>query len=460
MEDFLRQLKSQTYELSPLDIVPSHLYLTNAFFIANNHGEDDITSFLSSEVLKESFYDALGKFPILAGRLERSGLNRMSIVVDQDDPNLPHWEESQTDQTFNDLRQNKFDRDFWPQGMEVTDPLVHGDVIKPPRLARVHVWRFAENTGVAIVIRLAHSVFDAKGCTFFINHWAGCCRRRLDPQADVSLASPVLDRTVMYSCLPPSVQVEPRSRVLLWPISAILTAILALVGWFIGKRTTTGTSESHLFRISRGTLDQLRKVEDGAKISDNDVIVAVFTMLYAQLRQVNARKLPKEIKAIVPCDFRHRLGVAESFTGSCAVGLYVAFPSTLLLQPMSSSMAIRSAAATSRKTIDGTGPLAIENLVKRAMMAIRMVGDRARILYSLMVCQAFSNQSRLPFYEVDFGNGNLEFVVPMAYSKSLSVVFPSPPQSSDVYVYLTLEVKDMEAALMNKDFLDIVDVVY
>jgi hypothetical protein len=218
-----------------------------------------------------------------------------------------------------------------------------------------------------------------------------------------------------------------------------------------------------LFCVPRRTLDEVTK-HDGqdkkSRLSDNDVVTALFTMAYAQMRQAASNgKMPRKVTAIVPCDFRHRLGVPQNFTGSCAVGLYVTAPLALLLQHITPS-SLSEVAAISRRSVDEVDIKVIERFSKRAMLAIQLLGDKARDLYSLMVCQAFSNQSRLPFYDVDFGFGRPLFVSPMAYSKSLAVIVPPPPPSRDVYVYLTLEVEAMAHMLRNEGFMAMVKRVY
>ncbi|KAI1813109.1 transferase family protein [Poronia punctata] len=463
MEDTLRHLSHQAYDLSPLDIIPNHLYLTNIFFFENSQPEKG--KFIPEDVLKDSFYDALGKFPILLGHLKPNGLNNMHIVVEPDHPVIPGWESFDSPIHFDEVKKHGFHRDHWPRGLDVADPLLHAEKGVPPKLVRVRVCRFADNSGLALVVRLSHSVFDAKGCTFFINHWAACCRRRLKPAENPDpVEEPIMDRATMYSHLSPGVRPTPLSWVL-WPVSFLVVKLLVLVEMFRGKQTSTGTSQSHLFCLSRDRLERLKR--DGPKekrISDNDIVTALFTMVYAQLlqtRQQSGRgsKLPKEITAIVPCDFRHRLGVPENYTGSCAVGLYVTCSFDLLVQPMASP-ALSEVAAISRRTIDGVDAKIIEGFAKRAMMAVKMMGEKVRILYSLMVAQAFSNQSRLPFYEADFGGGQPLFFAPMAYSKSLAVIVPSPPSSRDVHVFLTLEVDDMKVVMGNKDFRNMVEIVY
>ncbi|KAI1191706.1 transferase family protein [Nemania serpens] len=464
MEDFLRHLGRHSYDLSPLDIIPNHLYLTNVFFFENTRSENE--QFIPEKTLKMSFYDALKSFPILVGHLKPNGLNNMHIVVDPDHVVLPTWESSNSHIDFHDVKKHGFHRDYWPDGLDISDPLLRYEGGNPPKLVRVRVCRFANDSGLALVVRLSHSVFDAKGCTFFINHWATCYSRRLKPKLAYSpVQAPIINRAVMYQHLSPRVQPTPLSW-FLWPISFIIVNIFMLVEIFGGKQTTAGTSQSHLFCLPRDTLDRLREDKQAdRRLSDNDIVTALFTMAYAQLLQAKQKagtrrgKLPKEITAIVPCDFRHRLGVPENYTGSCAIGLYVTCPFSLLVQPISSS-ALSKAAGISRLTIDGVDAQVIEGFTKRAMMAVKMMGDKVRILYSLMVAQAFSNQSRLPFYEADFGCGKPQFVAPMAYSKSLAVIVPSPPTSQDVYVFLTLEVEDMEIVMGNKDFRKVVEIIY
>jgi len=465
MDDFLRQLKDHDYELSALDVIPNHLYLTNVFFFENDTPESDVP-FMPQVDLVASLYDSLQSFPILVGRPQRA-VTTTKLVVDANNPNLPSWEAHDApDVHFKRLKTSGFHRDSWPECINITDPLIHAENGSgaSPKFLRVRVCRFAGNSGVAVVVRLAHCVFDAKGCTFFLNHWAMCCRNRLKTgsKEGITPSPPILDRSVMYACLPPSVRPKPLGWLLL-PVSLVLTTLVRVVMFFLGKKTSTGTSRALLFCVPRRTLDEITK-HDGqdkkSRLSDNDVVTALFTMAYAQICQAASNgQMPRKVTAIVPCDFRHRLGVPQNFTGSCAVGLYVTAPLTLILQPITPS-SLSEVAAISRRSVDDVDIKTIERFAKRAMLAIQLLGDKARDLYSLMVCQAFSNQSRLPFYDVDFGFGRPRFVSPMAYSKSLAVIVPPPPPSRDVFVYLTLEVEGMAHILRNEGFMAMVNRVY
>ncbi|KAG9249491.1 transferase family protein [Emericellopsis atlantica] len=453
MEDFLRQLEHHSFELSPLDIIPSHLYLTKVFFYKGN--------LMSNDTLLASLYDSLQSFPILVAKLQRHGSTSMRLIVDRDAPNLPSWEEHEDlNVHFEELERKRFHRDQWPDCINITDPLLYagngGDV---PKLLRVRLYRYRDSSGSALVVRVAHCVFDAKGFAFFMNHWATSHRNRLSSGAHESPFRPDLDRAVMYKHVPPDVRPQPLGRIMTW-VSYVLTALLGIVTWFVAKKTSTGPSVSHLFRVPRESLDRVSSTHQGKlALSDNDIITALFLMSYAQLGRFSGWRLPKDITAIVPCDFRHRLGVPESFTGSCAVGIYVEAPLNLLLQPITPS-SLSAVAAISREAVSKVDVHVITSLAKKATKAMQVLGDKARLLYSLMVCQAFSNQSRLPFYEIDFGAGGPLFVAPMAYSKSLAVIVPSPPGSEDVYVYLTLEEREMNRILQNEGFMSMVKLYY
>ncbi|RYP38041.1 hypothetical protein DL767_002690 [Monosporascus sp. MG133] len=457
MEDLVQTLPRIDYPLSPLDVVPSHLYISNCLFFENK-GND--RSFALEHVLETGLYHALRKFPILVGELRPNGLNTMHIAVNPDKPNFPTWEMSNSATSFQDLKLHGFHASHWPEELVITDPLVHGDVSSTPKLLRTRLCRFADNRGVAVVIRIAHAVVDAKGAVAFINYWAYCCRELLSrPSAEQdNVPDPILDREAMYLQLPADSQ--PASlHWLLYPLSCILAMLLKLLAFFMKKQLTFGDSESHLFAVPRQKLDLVQSTakDSGMRISDNDVVVALFTMAYAQTRK--ASKASKSVKAIIPCDFRHRLGIPENYTGNCAVGLFMTAPSEHLMKPITAESIARVAVAC-RQAVDSADNATIKYLVHRAMQSIRLLGNQARILYSLMVCQAFSNQSRLEFYSADFGFGPPCLAVPVAYPRTLAVIVPSPPPGDEVYVWLALQTLEMGRLRGNEGFQSFVRVIY
>ncbi|KAK2867857.1 hypothetical protein FQN49_003403 [Arthroderma sp. PD_2] len=437
------------YPLSPLDIIASHLYISNCFFFDNSTRED---GFKLEQRLHKGLYRALQQFPILTGELQHSGLNAMSIVVDPEKPNMPGWETTTADISFGELKRRAFRYSHWPSDLRVEDPLLSNDRRGPAKLVRVRLCRFAD--GVAVLVRVAHAACDARGVVAFINHWATCCRDlESQPRPEV-----IMSRDAMYRRLPAAVQPSPPPW-LLYPLCLLLSLLLNVLAFFLKKNLTAGDSDSHLFSVSRNSMDAVRDEakRSGNTISDNDLIVALFTMAYAQ--STSAKPGSARVKAIVPCDFRHRLDIPEAYVGNCAVGLFVTVPTDQLFEPICDKSLI-TVAMECRKTVDRADRNTIEQLIKRAMQSIRLLGNKARVLYSLMVCQAFSNQSRLPFYSVNFGLGPPVLAVPVAYPRTLAVVVPSPPSSDDVYVWLSLQTEQMRLLMQNDNFRSFVNIVY
>ncbi|KAF2835331.1 transferase family protein [Patellaria atrata CBS 101060] len=467
MEDFLRSLSSKRYMLSPLDIIPSHLYITNAYFFENEPSAK-CPPFMTGEALSTSFYHALQKFPILVGILSQEGLNAMSVVVDRNNPNMPVYEELNENVYFQDIKQAQFHREQWPKGMNIRDPRSQVDYRGVLKLIHVRVHRLAENSGVVIVVRISHSVFDAKGCVAFMNCWAEHCRESLGQGMPNMVVEPILDRRVMYEYLPKDVRpnrnpVDPRTWLSVL-LSLLIRLLLRLYVLFSTKQSAPDYIESHMFRIPRSTLSDVREEAfrlrpDGLRVSDNDVITALFLMAFSQSTEKLFGSGSKSASAIVPCDFRRRIGMPDHYAGNCAIGLYVTAPRDALL----SSITLKSlaqVASISRETVDCVDKKTVEQFIRRALRVINLVGRKANVLYSMIVCQAFSNQSRLSFYDVDFGFGRPAFVVPMAYSNTVAVIMPSASQQNDVYVFLTLRPNVMTSLLKNVQLRAFTKLVY
>ena len=83
---------------------------------------------------------------------------------------------------------------------------------------------------------------------------------------------------------------------------------------------------------------------------------------------------------------------------------------------------------------------------------INLVGAKANVLCSIMVCQVFSNQSRQQLYETNFGFRTPRLVVPIANFNTVAVIAPSEPSSDGVNVFSTLQPRVM-GVLLKKQYL-------
>ncbi|KAF2753864.1 transferase family protein [Pseudovirgaria hyperparasitica] len=474
MDSTLNYLEPAKYELSPLDIIPSHLYISNVFFYANNDASN--IDFMPRLRLEASLYASLWRFPILVGRAMRSGTS-ISIIVDPSDLNLPSFEETGSSTKFCEIREASFHRDSWPNGINVQDPRVNSSgttIASYSKLLEVLIVRLAENSGVVIRIRIAHCVFDAKGCDQFYQDWANECSKRLPSHDPRRYHLPLLSRRFMYERLRADLQPPAREpwnlmTYMVAGLSLLLRCLLEVFVLFSKKQDSAAVLESHLFRVKRsfieGVQHEAATLSLGTKVSSNDVIVSLFTMAFFQSSYPPSVKSspPESLSAIVPCDFRHRLKVPERYSGSCAIGLYVTAPTSLLRLPISAKAVqpIAEVALISRNTVTEVSQASIETFLKRALRVITLLGHRANVLYASMVCQAFSNQTRLGYYDTDFGNGRPEFIAPMAYSNTVAVIMPSRPEANgDIDVFLTLRPWVMQQLLGNSDFSECIELVY
>ncbi|KAG5984545.1 hypothetical protein E4U55_004328 [Claviceps digitariae] len=476
VEDFVN-VKSAELHLSPLDIIGSHLYITNVFFFENTGLSKD---WMPEAILKAGLYDALQHFPALVGRIFHDWRNTMKVVIDRACLNLPSWETSISHAHFDTLKLSRFHRDSWPSEIRINEPNIPGITSEESKLVRVHITRFADNSGVALVLRIAHAIVDAKGWVSFIKHWSNCCRR-LKEATSMTTVNPgpiptvhSFDRNIIYEKLARDTRPRPLPFYL-FPFSILLLLIARLLGVVLKTNLKAGKTRSHLFCLPKEKLDSIRhsavsNPKVATALSNNDILVAIFTMAYArsiirsppaikQQQTTSCKRRSPNVSVIMPCDFRHRLNVPESYTGNCAVGLFVKIPSNYLLQPISKT-SVAEVARYSRHTISRVDRHTIEISLRRATRFTQLLGNRVRDLYALMICQAFSNQSRLPFYEVDFGHGRPVFVAPMAYSRTVAVVAPSPPPSTSSFVYLTLEEGQMARLLEDKGFMKFADLIY
>ncbi|KAI9375155.1 transferase family protein [Aspergillus egyptiacus] len=468
----LLNISNHVYDLSPLDIIPSHLFISNVFFYENTSPSPSPGPFMQSALLQASFYHALQNFPILLGHVRRHGRNAMQIVVDRDNVNLPlYQEQTHPHLHFRHLKDHGFHRDMWPKDANVRDPRASAK----GELVQVHVHRLAEDSGVVMVVRIAHCAVDAKGFVDFMQSWGWFARNHHSHPEDEgegegkSRPRLLMDRRAMYECLPGDVQPAPSrsswhpASWLLGLLSTLVVLFLALYQRFLADKTPPDEIDSHLFSVPRHALDRLRetatRIDPSARVSDHDLITALFTLAFAHTKRLLTRRTPS-VKAIVPCDFRHRIGVPSNYTGSCAIGLYVSIPGSLLEAPLTAESVAR-AALLSRAVVDTANARAtIHTFIRRALRAIAFVGDKANVLYAMMVSQAFSNQSRLGFFEVDFGAGGPRMVAPMAYSNTVAVIFPAPGPGPGgdgdgvgFRVFLTLRPGVMQV-LLAKGFLD------
>ncbi|KAJ1955099.1 hypothetical protein GGI12_005641, partial [Dipsacomyces acuminosporus] len=146
MDEFVKTVKPQVLPLSSMDSLLLSIAIQFAFIYENKDGSDD---FMPFDVLKESFYKALEKFPIFAGYIRGEVKSNLRVVVDRGNLNMPEYRESTSDVSYAELKAASFSWDKWPKTLKtsILSPLDYKGRIKN---VKVQVIRLKDNGGMVI----------------------------------------------------------------------------------------------------------------------------------------------------------------------------------------------------------------------------------------------------------------------------------------------------------------------
>ncbi|KAJ2494970.1 hypothetical protein GGI11_008614 [Coemansia sp. RSA 2049] len=175
MEKFKEAVESQTFALGCLDTHPSYCTTPLYFFYKNGNIDGQ---FMPPDLLKDSFFEALRVFPILAGCLHmKNGGIDASINVDRNNINMPVYGEYDSDIHFDKIEAANFSWDALPK--EISKP---GFVLRKGKdniikLAEIEIARLQANSGLVILVNIAHVVMDVNGIVKFLHYWAQLCRQ-------------------------------------------------------------------------------------------------------------------------------------------------------------------------------------------------------------------------------------------------------------------------------------------
>ncbi|KAJ2049491.1 hypothetical protein GGI08_005729, partial [Coemansia sp. S2] len=250
---------------------------------------------MPSQLLRDSFIMTLLDFPILVGHLEMDGSGHARIVVDRDNLNLPEYLESQSDVHFQALQASKFSWDALPHGVATTGSVTRAGADGTIKLANIHVVRLQDNSGLVLFINTAHAVFDGIGYCTFVNRWAEIAKW-MHSGDTTTRELPVVQGSFARNTLARHVPRERRalddSTRNMFTTSSLLAKWLAWIsprtrGALIGSAVSLPHNKGHLFHISSPMLALLHSsikeyVDCTERISDNDILTALVSMLVAQ----------------------------------------------------------------------------------------------------------------------------------------------------------------------------------
>ncbi|KAJ2781945.1 hypothetical protein GGI18_003672 [Coemansia linderi] len=437
MDKLLLGVQSQTIDLCSYDLIPSFVNISFYFFYGNDGSE---SRFMPTDILRESFYLALLEFPILVGHLEIDSSGHAKVVVDRSNLNIPEFNESLSNVHFRGLQASKFSWDALPEGANskgvVNTANSRGD-IKP---ANVHAVRLLDNSGIVLYVSIAHYAVDGIGYCEFVSRWA-------EIHQWVCLGRPInklpachchFERSILRSCLPDD------RKALDAPTRELITGTGPLVRWLAWVSPKT---RAKLFKASF-LLGSVSCVPSDVRLSDNDVLTALLTMVVAQSEAESKREaasanyLSSLVSYLFPAMYEPDSSSMESLT--CDIN----------------EQSLARVAKSAWQLVDGVVPQHIGQHINtlhedqtRFMCPSTYAVTKATLL--------LTNQSRFPLYQADFGNGIPTWVSPIqTFFPNFSSILPAHPMAGGYAIYISMAERAMARILQNKFWMSMVDKVY
>ncbi|KAJ2573125.1 hypothetical protein GGH95_004072 [Coemansia sp. RSA 1836] len=492
MDRLVRDIQSQTIDLCTVDMISSFANIPYFFFYGNDASKPE---FMTTELLRESFYTAVLDFPILVGHLVMDSGGRAKVVVDKDNLNLPEFLESHSDVHFRDVQDAKFGWTALPDGIATVGSLTTAGADGVIKFVNIHVVRLRDNSGVVMFANIPHYVVDGVGYCAFVNRWAEVCKwmRGGATAGTLPAFQGNFARSTLSNHLPEtSAPLDETTRDLFAkssPLSKWLAWISPKTRGAMLKTTVAMTPiEGHVFHVSKARLASLHalvqeNVTSGERITNNDILTALISMAVAQseaeckqaaaaatrgyLASLATYLLPSvfaqdsEFWAEIVCDARPRLpGLsAAQYTGnSVFVRCLISKLDALACGIDAQSLTLE--AKKVRQLVDSVDSEFIGQLFSTLnsdpscfMCPIVQVLAKTSIVVS--------NQSRFTLYGADFGDGIPVWVSPIkTFYANFASVLPVQPSTGGYAIYVTLSKQAMAKLLQNDFWMNSVELLY
>ncbi|KAJ2458843.1 hypothetical protein GGF42_001825 [Coemansia sp. RSA 2424] len=491
MDRLVRDIQPQTVDLCTVDTICSFANILYFFYYENDASKPE---FMTTELLRESFYTAVLDFPILVGHLVMDSGGHAKVVVDKDNLNLPEFLESHSDVHFRDVQDAKFGWTALPDGIATVGSVATAGADGVIKFVNIHVVRLRDNSGVVIFASIPHYVVDGVGYCAFVNRWAEVCKW-MRGGATVG-ALPAFQgkfaRSTLSSHLPETSAPLDETTRDLFTKSSSLSKWLAWIspktrGSMLKTIIAMTPIEGHVFHVSKERLASLHalvqeNVTSGERITDNDILTALISMAVAQseaeckqaaaatrgyLASLATYLLPSmfaqdsDFCTEIVCDARPRLpGLsAAQYTGNsafvrCIVSKLDALASGIDAQSLTME------AKKVRQLVDSVDSEFIGQLFGT------LNSDPSCFMCPIAQSVAklgmiVSNHSRFALYSADFGDGIPVWVSPIkTFCANLAWILPVHPSTGGYAVYFTLSKQAMAKLLQNDFWMNSVELLY
>ncbi|KAJ2044588.1 hypothetical protein H4S04_006131 [Coemansia sp. S16] len=400
MDNLLRDIQPQTIDLCIFDLIPSFLNIPFYFYYGNDAHDSD---FMRAEQLRESFYMALLEFPIIVGHLETDGSGHAKVVVDPDNLNIPEFLESQSSVHFRDLRTANSLLDIMPEDRKALDDPTLELITTTGPLVRWLAWISPKTRGM--LLNKAFSLMSVVGHTFHFS-------------------------TSRLASLRASVQGYLSSDVHLSD-NDILTALLSMViAQSQAEYKRDSASASYLSSLASYLFPSMYE-------PDSSFVTQVVIDTRPRLKGLSAAKY-----------------TGNSVLTRCLVNSMESLTSGITEQSLA------PIAKGVRQLVNGVDSQYIGQYVDTLHKDLLRFMCPATYAFT-KTTMLLSNQSRLPSYKADFGNGIPTWVSSVrAFFPNFSSIMPAPPLTGGYVVYISMAERAMAKLLQNEFWMSTNDMLY
>lgn len=411
------KVKDRTYPLHAMDI---SLCFANIPYIYYFRGD------IPLDMLQKSFYQTINNdFLILLGHVTMDTQGSGKVTVDQDNLNMPEYQESISDLDFDELKDANFSWDKWPKNLALCGYTTTAGKDGHIKLANVHAIQLKGRSGIALFVNIPHYVMDGIGYSLFMSRWSEVFQQLSESKPIESVGyshnrgeiNQSLDGITLRD-------VDPMTRV---PFSC-RNWLSRWLGWISPETRGTVLSTAswmnivaHTFRIPA---DKLPKQQG---LSDNDMLTSLASLALSQCFD----DPQKESMVTVAIDMRYRLSntllVDKKYAGNCMLSRTLKFCSTETLNEV---------AAKIRRAVNDTDPGFAAGYV--SMLEQDPLCFTCPLVYGLSNpnCIIVSNQSRFPLYQCQFGASRPEWIslIPRFYKTFVSILPQKDPSCYHFYI--------------------------
>ncbi|KAJ2513723.1 hypothetical protein H4217_006169 [Coemansia sp. RSA 1939] len=297
MDEFISSVKSQTFYMDAFDELISSVYIPCYYWFENTACSDTEFSgtFMAPEILRNSFYQALQAFPILAGRFKTEKNSRGCVKVDKNNLNMPEYTDSCWDIDFQQTKATGFNTNLLPETFHSACGVTAATrfATTSAKLGIFHIRRFKKQGGVLVFVGIAHALVDGYGEFAFMSRWTEISQWMHDKTKPTPSTEPFIhDRAIHAGYRIHNTQAINKLTLEAVASASMLSKFLSRLS--IGKRnilykaiTKPSQFACCSFHIPANRLQELHEsVQEcapaGTRLSANDVITALINMVIGQ----------------------------------------------------------------------------------------------------------------------------------------------------------------------------------